>query len=140
MGGWSCKGENGERSKETKTNFLIMTQSLLKICAYIEGKPTSHRSTLDVCCQPVSDLFGQKVSITGLLAVSGISQESLSLSAGSSVSEKNSALTEQWNRLGGKAPPQVVSFSEAARSEPAYSGLREATSPMNLKSRKLTVI
>ena len=90
MGGRSCKGENGERSKETKTNFLIMTQSLLKICAYIEGKPTSHRSTLDVCCQPVSDLFGQKVSITGLLAVSGISQESLSLSAGSSVSEKNS--------------------------------------------------
>jgi hypothetical protein len=36
--------------------MLFKAQSLLEICVYIGGKPISHRSTLDACHQPLSNL------------------------------------------------------------------------------------
>jgi hypothetical protein len=33
-------GENGERRKETKTNFLIMAPCLLAVCAYKGESPS----------------------------------------------------------------------------------------------------
>ena len=73
--------------------MLIKTQSLLKCSAYKGGKPISHRSILDACCQPVSNLsdstsLARRCQSLGCL----LSQESLSLSAGSSVLEKNSTI------------------------------------------------
>ena len=92
---------------KTTDQSLMFTKNL---CLY-RGKahlPQTHSWWLLPACKQFvwQHWFGKKVSITGLPAVSGISQESLSLSAGSSVSEKNSTCdrTIEPSRWEGSTP------------------------------------
>ena len=87
MGGQSCKRETGERRDKAKTD-ADQSPMFTKILAYKGGKLISHRYTINVCHQPVSNLSDS--TSLARRCQSLLSLESLSLSAGISVLEKKS--------------------------------------------------
>jgi hypothetical protein len=79
------------RKDKAKTKFSSKLQNLLIICAYISREPISCRSILDACSQPVGDLPERTglASRCKLLDCLFSLEYFRSLSAGSTVSEKN---------------------------------------------------